>query len=497
MSDLKMNLEEYARSNVYPFHMPGHKRRIAEGVNPFQYDITEIDGFDNLHNPQGILRIAMENAAKFYGTDATFFMVNGSTGGLLAAISSVTKVGDEILIARNCHKSVYHAVYLRELKQHYVVPDYIETYGICGGISAAALQRALAEHSKVKAVVITSPTYEGVVSDIAALAQITHGYQIPLIVDEAHGAHFGMHPDFPASAVSKGADLVIQSLHKTLPALTQSAVLHVKRREGIPLSVERLRSFLSIYQTSSPSYVLMAEMDRCVRNLKKGGPGLFESYVRRITAIGEHAKQFSHLRLVGREIVNRRSVYDFDLSKLVISVRGTHLTGQKLYDILNDNYELQLEMAAGDYAVAMTSYMDTEEGLLRLFTALAEIDRDLRLGGKTYEYQLPKDRELTEVEKAEQCFFVPDNMVLKSIAEAVEGAQEQLPIQRSVGRISSGYLYLYPPGVPVVAPGDFITKEVVALILHYEQSGLKVHGWDSEKDHKISVVKEAFQRLQF
>lgn len=174
MSDLYKNLIEYSNSDYYPFHMPGHKRNIEDGVSPFSYDITEIDGFDNLHNPQGILKIAMEEAADFYGTDKTYYLVNGSTCGLLSAICGVTSRGDKILVARNCHKAVYNAIYLNELTPVYINPEYIEMYGINGGISPEAVQYGLAENPDIKAVIITSPTYEGVVSDVQRIAEIVH-----------------------------------------------------------------------------------------------------------------------------------------------------------------------------------------------------------------------------------------------------------------------------------------------------------------------------------
>ena len=228
MSDLYRKLIEYAGSDYYPFHMPGHKRNINEGVCPYAYDITEIEGFDNLHEPMGILRLAMEEAAAFYESDKTYFLVNGSTCGLLSAICALTAKEDKVLVARNCHKAVYNALFLHELMPVYIYPEYIEAWGISGGISPYKLAYLLEEHKEIRVVVITSPTYEGVVSDIEKIAAIVHEKQRILIVDEAHGAHFGMHGELPRPALSKGADVVIQSLHKTLPALTQTALLHVK-----------------------------------------------------------------------------------------------------------------------------------------------------------------------------------------------------------------------------------------------------------------------------
>lgn len=479
MSDLYKNLIEYSNSDYYPFHMPGHKRNIEEGVSPFSYDITEIDGFDNLHNPQGILKIAMEEAADFYGTDKTYYLVNGSTCGLLSAICGVTSRGDKILVARNCHKAVYNAIYLNELTPVYINPEYIEMYGINGGISPEAVQYGLAENPDIKAVIITSPTYEGVVSDVQRIAEIVHKKGIPLIVDEAHGAHFGLHKCFPQSAVKLGADIVIQSVHKTLPSLTQTALLHI--RSDI-VNVSEVERFLHIYQSSSPSYVLMSSIDECINKLKSDGLFLFEPYVKRLEVMLTHEKQLTHLKIAGREIVGKNAVYDLDPSKIVISVRGTSYTGSRLYREMLEKYHLQLEMAAGDYAIAMTSPMDTEDGLLRLFMAMVEIDRDMRIYGD-------------DTKNENVSYMIPKPIVMENIYKATHSDTEESLIENAVGKISNEFVYLYPPGSPILAPGELITKEIVKLINDYKTSGLSVEGLHDASAEYIRIIKEEFRRI--
>lgn len=479
MSDLYKNLIEYSNSDYYPFHMPGHKRNIEDGVSPFSYDITEIDGFDNLHNPQGILKIAMEEAADFYGTDKTYYLVNGSTCGLLSAICGVTSRGDKILVARNCHKAVYNAIYLNELTPVYINPEYIEMYGINGGISPEVVQYELSENPDIKAVIITSPTYEGVVSDVQRIAEIVHKRGIPLIVDEAHGAHFGLHTGFPQSAVKSGADIVIQSVHKTLPSLTQTALLHI--RSSI-VNVSEVERFLHIYQSSSPSYVLMSSIDECINKLKSDGLFLFEPYVKRLEVMLTHEKQLTHLKIVGREIVGKNAVYDLDPSKIVISVRGTSYTGSRLYKEMLEKYHLQLEMASGDYAIAMTSPMDTEDGLLRLFMAMVEIDRDMRIYG---------DDTKNEVVN----YMIPKPIVMENIYKATHSDTEEMLIENAVGKISNEFVYLYPPGSPILAPGELITNDIVKLINDYKTSGLSVEGLRDSSAEYIRVIKEEFRRI--
>ena len=261
MQILLEKLTAYGASDHYGFHMPGHKRQLdlMEGISPYQIDITEIDGFDDLHHAEGILKEAQEQAAKVYHAEETHFLVNGSTAGILSAILGSTRRGDQILVARNCHKSVYHAIEMQELKPVYLYPGFDPEAQLNTEISAEDVRAALERHPGVRAVVIVSPTYDGIVSDVESIAEAVHVHDIPLIVDEAHGAHFGFHPYFPENANQKGADLVIHSLHKTLPALTQTALLHMN---GERADRRRVRKYLHMLQTSSPSYVLMASCGR-------------------------------------------------------------------------------------------------------------------------------------------------------------------------------------------------------------------------------------------
>ena len=278
MGKLYDKLTEYKKSDYYPYHMPGHKRNM--NGRPFQeyyeLDITEIDGFDNLHQAEGILREVEKRANQMYGADDTFLLVNGSTCGILSAISATAETGGKILIARNCHKSVYHGAYLRNLEVQYIYPKVSEQFGIALGTNPEDVEEKLKADNDISAVIITSPTYEGVVSDIEKIAKIVHKYHVPLIVDEAHGAHLGFSKDFPQNAVANGADIVIHSLHKTLPSPTQTALLHVS---GKLIDREKLKRFLGIYQSSSPSYPLMAGMELCLDILEEEGKELFDGKI--------------------------------------------------------------------------------------------------------------------------------------------------------------------------------------------------------------------------
>lgn len=499
MSDLYKNLQEYVNTDYYPFHMPGHKRNIIDGKNPYSYDITEIEGFDDLHNPQGILRIAMEEAANFYGSDNTYFLINGSSCGILSAICGTTKKKDKILIARNSHKSVYNGVYLNELVPIYVYPEYVNRYGFSGGINPMNVEKALMDNKGIRAVVITSPTYEGIVSDIAAIGNIVHKYKIPLIVDEAHGAHFSMNPNFPKSALELGADIVIQSVHKTLPSLTQTALLHVKSKLVDKGEIEK---YLRIYQTSSPSYVLLSSIDQCIKWIKEEGKSAFPVYIKRLEAIQKCGKELTHISIVDDSIIGKNSIFSRDPSKIVISTRKCNMTGVELYQELSDKFKLQLEMATCDYVIAMTSPMDTEEGLLRLFKALAQIDRDIRIEALDYskilKERLNYDKNCHDGDNTlenNKMGLLPGAIVLKSISEVDNEKFEVIKLSNSPGRISREFVYVYPPGIPIIAPGEMITKECVDIICMYREKGLNICGTKSKGAALIEVVQEEFKRI--
>ena len=452
MKRLYDRLKEYSLSDMYGFHMPGHKRnnRIMGIDLPYELDITEIEGFDDLHHADGILKEAHERAAKVFGADETHFLVNGSTVGILSAILGSTEKKDKILIARHCHKSVFHAVYMNELIPEYVYPEYDPTGQMNAEIRPEDVKRALDENKDIKVVVLVSPNYDGVVSDIGKIAQIVHEHDAVLIVDEAHGAHFGFHPYFPERANSLGADVVINSLHKTLPSLTQTALLHLN---GSRVNREKIRRYLGILQTSSPSYIFMASLDACVDLIEREGDRLFEDYAVHLRKIREDLKELKHLKLLETE--------NFDPSKLVISVADTDMKSMELYKILLRDYHLQMEMVAGTYVLAMTSPADTEEGYDRLKKALVEIDA--RAGeGRARGRKLPgMERVLTPGE---------------ALAKKEAGDLEVIPWKEAQGRVSLEFAYLYPPGSPVIVPGEIVSEEAVKLLTYYEEQDFQIEG---------------------
>ena len=524
-------LVRYCGSDAYPFHMPGHKRRLGQLNDPFSFDITEIDGFDNLHHAEGILLEAEKRAARLYGAEETHFLVNGSTAGILSAIGAVTTAGGHLLMMRASHKAAYHAVAAGGLTAHYLS-------GLCGGSAPhirlvggfgkrtssdgaepgrsqadglteldcgqpadpAEVERALAEDPRIQAVYITSPTYDGIVSDVRAIAEIAHRHGIPLIVDEAHGAHFGMHEIFPESSVKLGADLVIHSVHKTLPSLTQTALIHV---QGKLVYRRRLREMLDICQTSSPSYVLMASIDQCIRMLESQGKELFDRLAENLRWFYTAVADLSSISCIVTD----------DPSKILLRPAG-HEAGE-LYDALRQTWHLQPEMLSRSYVLMLSSIGDDEEGFRRLSEALHQIDRSWSTAGSpptVGKATMPEGNRrkpvgIGEQEEQEALSAVtgpeasremagsadrPAEHARGSFPEAVmtirkaqDSAQERVLFAEAAGRVSGEYLYLYPPGIPLITPGERIPDDLPVRVRDLMEAGYAVEGAD---DHSLSSI---------
>ncbi|MCR4586894.1 MAG: aminotransferase class I/II-fold pyridoxal phosphate-dependent enzyme [Lachnospiraceae bacterium] len=461
-------LREYATSKAYPFHMPGHKRNtdveeLSDFAAAFSLDITEIDGFDELYHPEGILKKAQENAAAFYGAKQSFFCVNGSTGALHTALAAAWDGRKPLLIARNCHKAVFNGICIQAkdtIQVDYLIPEWIEDAGIQGCISPEEVEDKLKRKS-YGAVVLTSPTYDGILSDIREIATIVHKYEIPLIVDEAHGAYFGIGKDIPESAVSCGADLVIQSMHKTLPALTQTALLHVN---GERIDPERVREKLEMYQTSSPSYLFMANMDACIQYVRENGRQLAENYVRMEQYVKDEAKKLQNIRVFTEP------------GKILLSVKGTDKNGSWLQEQLVKKYDLQPEMASETYVLMMLTVMDRMEGIERLMQALSELDAICR-------------KEITDPEESQPLYRTQADLpkVKMSMADAMEQEAEALHLEEGEGQTAARFVYLYPPGAPILVPGEVISKKEIHLLQRAVLKGLHVQGLE-EENKKIRVV---------
>lgn len=465
VSKLLEVLKNYADSDYLPMHMPGHKRRAGEIGNPYFIDLTEIEGFDNLHDAEGILSEAQKRAAKLYRSEETHYLINGSTGGILSAVAGCTSPGGTLLMARNCHKSVYHGAFLGKLRTRYLYPHSTGNLGINGAVLPEDVEKELRTHSEIQAAVITSPTYDGIVSDVKQIAGIVHKYGIPLIVDEAHGAHFPFSEYFPPDSISCGADVVIHSLHKTLPSLTQTALIHLN---GSLIHREKIRKYLSIYQTSSPSYVLMASIDECVEWVRLH-PEAFETFAGQIQDFRDGLQKMKRLKLL--------EVPGMDRSRIVVSVREAGIHGRKLADLLREKFHIETEMACSSYVCAITTVADTKESLERLKQAFLSIDR--MLDDQIYRVSRGRDEDVSDevIETDSVC----------SLSQAEEKEKEMISLKDAYGKVCGDFIMLYPPGIPLLAPGEIITEELIRRIGRYKKENLELQGIHGER---ILVLRE-------
>ena len=503
-NDILSKLDKYKDENIVPMHMPGAKRNkelielyMGDMGNPYEKDITEINGFDNMHNAETIIKDAFDEAAELYGADESWYLVNGSTAGNMSAICGVTHKNDVVIMARNCHISVYNAVILNELNPVYIYPEYDEEYGYYKGITLKEIKVIVDKYSSdhdrndIKAVILTSPTYEGNVSDIKSIAEYLHQYNIPLIVDEAHGAHFNFSESFPQSAVKSGADVVINSVHKTLPSLTQTAIMHINY--GI-VDVERIRRYWNIYQSTSPSYILMSSIARSLSIVKNDGDKLFAEYVDKLTILRNGLSELKHIRLINTD----------DISKLVLGYKDA----KWLYDTLFYKYKIQLEMSSIKYVIAMTSIFDSQEYYDRFLAALKEIDEEIDESISKYDREdilnSKVDKDLDNRFNSRHNGEADNRLNYSSInnqdngnkvniadfrdeqaltiAEAfnkrdLSGCDEiQMNNEKIYGKISGESVYVYPPGIPILCPGEVITRKIIAILKAAGEAGLEVVG---------------------
>lgn len=464
-------LRENGKNGRLPMHMPGHKRNEAAAPHlsdlSLREDITEIDGFDNLHGAEGILARSMERAAALWGARRSFFLVNGATGGLLAAVRAATRRGDTVIMTRAAHASVYHAVELCGLKPVFLSPPILPEWGIVGSVSPDDIQAAIDAHPEARLLILTSPTYEGVLSDVKAAAEMAHRAGIPLLIDEAHGAHLSLAKPFPEGAVSMGADLVVQSVHKTLSSLTQTAVLHLS---GNLVDEARLCHELSVFQTSSPSYLLLSSIDGCIRQLSEETDAL-GPWVRALSAFDRAIAGLTCLSIPFHDGASLpETVFRYDPSKIYVSTAKAALSGPGLAELLRKE-GIEPEMTAPEGVLLMTGAGDTEEALLFLARTLQTIDARMKKADKRPLPTLPSVKT--------KLALLPE--------EALFSPSEEVPLDASLGRVSAGYVWAYPPGIPLLLPGEIITGEILAFLADSAER-VTLHGTRPGLPSRIAVV---------
>lgn len=493
-SPLEKYFQHYNEKNLLPLHMPGHQRKREMGTAlPYAYDYTEVDELDNLHAPEGILQEAMNRTAAYYGCSDCFYLVNGSSSGLQAGIFTLLEEGDEVVVARNCHRSVFYALSLRKAKIHFLLPEFWEDFSCFGSVSLKEVERLLREFPKSKALIFTSPSYEGVVSDVEGIARLCHENGLSLLVDEAHGAHFSPKrgASFPESAISLGADLVVQSPHKTLCSLTQSAWI---LGNGERYSRKKLSFYLSVFQTTSPSYPLMLSLEKATTLLEREGEALFSHWKEVMMGFREKAKGLSCFSFLWEK---EEACFAMDFSKIFLRALGIPKLrlGRDLAKLLREDYGIESEMHSGENLLLMTGPFISEEDMDRLFLTLKDIER--RFGeekgkpsvderGKQAEEERGKE---TEDEMSESIEGSAQSLQSKILSSALyqisvadntlqisEGLKEgeELNLRDGEGRICLEYLSLYPPGIPLLFPGEKLTREKIQGIEALEKEGIEL-----------------------
>ncbi len=461
---LYKKLMKYTSKKIMPMHMPGHKRKnYLKNKLPYKLDITEIENFDNLHNATGILKDCQENASNLYNTKATYFLVNGSTCGILSAIKSVCNIKDEVLVSKNCHKSVFNAIELLNLKCSFIHSHFDKKYGIYKNVYPQDIDNCLQNNKQIKCVIITSPTYEGIISNIKQIAKIVHKHNKILIVDEAHGAHLFLENK---SACVQDADIVINSLHKTLPSLTQTALLHICSNR---VNIDKIKHNLTIFQSSSPSYILLSSIDECIHFLKNKGKKFYNKLKTNLDFFYLKAKNLVNLNVV--DFINTKTIYDFDRTKIIVSTVNTNINGQKLLQLLRKN-NIEFEMSYSNYALAISTIFDKKKDFKKLLKILFKIDKSLTKKQNKFQIQ---------------------NINLESsitICAAQNKKSTNIELDKSVNKIACEYVYVYPPGIPLIIPGQKINKEIINYIKYLKNNDLNLLFSSNHPSNLIKVCEK-------
>ncbi len=471
----------YAKRNITPFHVPGHKQGKGMdeeffnfiGENPLKIDVTIFKMVDGLHHPKSAIKEAQELAADAYGAKRSFFAVNGTSGAINAMILSVVKAGEKILIPRNVHKSVSAGIILAGATPVYMNPVIDNKLGIAHGVSPYTVEKMLELHPDAKAVLLINPTYYGIATDIQKIANIVHSYDIPLIVDEAHGPHLHFHEDLPTSAVDVGADICCQSTHKILGSMTQMSLLHINSDR---IDVARVQQILSLLHTTSPSYPLMASLDCARRQVALHGNELLTKTIELANYGRSEINKIPGIGSFGQELIGHEGVHAFDPTKLTITAKNLGISGFELENILVDEYNIQMEMADFYNVLGLVTIGDTKESIDTLIAALQDIsDRYF-------------DTKKVETIKPQRVPAIPEQVLIPR--EAFYSETTKVPFNESLGKICAEMIMAYPPGIPIIIPGERISKEIIEYIEDLKEQKTHLQGMEDPDLEYIKVIED-------
>lgn len=469
-------LEQFRRMRIVPFDVPGHKRGRGNpelsgllGDRCVNIDVNSMKPLDNLCHPVSVIKAAEELAAEAFGAAHAFLMVGGTTSAVQSMALACCKKGDKIIMPRNVHRSIINALVLCGARPVYVNPDVDRHLGISLGMKVEQVEQAIRDNPDAVAVFVNNPTYYGICSDLRTIVEAAHSHGMKVLVDEAHGTHFYFGESFPVTAMAAGADMASVSMHKSGGSLTQSSLLLV----GKDMHPGYVRQIINLTQTTSASYLLLSSLDISRRNLALRGREAFAKVAELAEYAREEINRIGGYYAFGDELVNRDSIFDFDPTKLSVHTLDIGLAGIEVYDILRDEYDIQIEFGDLGNMLAYLSIGDRKQEVERLVSALADIKR---------RYQKDKTGMLSQE-------YIPPRVVMTP-QESFYAPKEQLPIQEAEGRICSEFVMCYPPGIPILAPGEEITDEIIEYILYAKEKGCSMTGPEDEKIEKINVVTE-------
>ncbi|MGL5754353.1 MAG: aminotransferase class I/II-fold pyridoxal phosphate-dependent enzyme [Paraclostridium sp.] len=461
------SLNKIIDEDIISFHMPGHKKgfiydslgygSLLEKI--YKLDTTEIPGTDNLHSPEEVIKDSLEIASEAFKSDKTYYLINGSTCGIEAAVMAVTKPKDKIIVNRDCHQSVINGCIVGDVNPVYIPPSINENSNTLDGVKFEDVKSIIDENLDAKALFLTYPTYFGQIFNLRDICEYAHNKDMVVIVDEAHGAHFGLSDKLPNTALSEGADLVIQSTHKTLPAFTQSSMIHIK---GNRIDKNKLSNMLRITQSSSPSYLLMASLEIAVDIYVNKGSYLMQELLANIQQFKTEVKNLEFIKIDSSQ----------DETKIFLNTKNLGITGYELESILRKKYKIQVELSNYYGALLIATIGNTKKEFYKLKEALIEIDKTMK----------------TEIELKD--IYYPLNIPKKILTprQAFYTDTKSVKINDSIGEISGEYIIPYPPGVSLVSPGEEITREVIEYVIECKEKGMNVSGVKDSNLEYIQIV---------
>jgi len=479
-------LINYVKDDITPFHMPGHKKGVGAasrltdflGRNFLAIDVTGVEGMDDLHEPQGIIKEAQELAAQAFGADYSFFLINGTSSGVHGMILAACNPGDKIIIPRNAHRSIVSGVILAGARPVYMQPEVDNELGIAMGVTPEMVEAALKENPDAKAVMLINPTYYGVTTDLARIVEIAHSYGKPVLVDEAHGPHLKFHPELPVTAMEAGADLCAQGVHKIIGGMTQASILHVKKGR---IDIPRLKTMLRLVQSTSTSYLLLTSLDMARMQMATEGKELLDKTLALAGQARERINRIPGLSCFGKEIIGGPGRYDLDTTKLTICVKEAGFTGQEVELILRYDYGIQVELADLYNVLCIVSIGDRQESIDKLLNALEDLVKT-----KTPDPENPEF--FQELQRHGQIPAIPKQIMTPR--NALFASAQAVPFAELEEYISAEVIASYPPGIPIICPGEEFNKEIMDYLQLLKEAGIRIQGPQDANLETIKVVKE-------